>query len=62
MQELRGLQSAVREIYVDSTVADYIVRIVARRGAIRTSTRRLAARVDRALSGQALAGLLGRTT
>ena len=28
VEELRGLQDAVREIYVDSTVADYIVRIV----------------------------------
>jgi len=28
VEELRGLQEAVREVYVDSTVADYIVRIV----------------------------------
>jgi MoxR-like ATPase len=62
VQELRGLQDAVREIYVDSTVADYIVRIV---NATRThpdvylgASPRGSISLYRA--GQALAGLLGR--
>jgi MoxR-like ATPase len=61
-EELRNLQTAVREIYVDPTVADYIVRIV-------NSTRHhpdvylgASPRGSIALyrAGQALAGLLGR--
>src|SRR4026208_1903078 len=32
VEELRGLQEAVREVYVDSTVADYIVRTVTATG------------------------------
>ena len=62
VEELRGLQDAVREIYVDSTVADYIVRIV---NATRThpdvylgASPRGSIALYRA--GQALAGLLGR--
>jgi MoxR-like ATPase len=62
VEELRGLQDAVREIYVDSTVADYIVRVV---GATRThpdvylgASPRGSIALYRA--GQALAGLLGR--
>jgi MoxR-like ATPase len=59
---LRELQAAVREIYVDSTVSDYIVRIV---NATRThpdvylgASPRGSIALYRA--GQALAGLLGR--
>jgi MoxR-like ATPase len=62
VEDLRALQGAVREIYVDSTVADYIVRIV---GATRThpdvylgASPRGSIALYRA--GQALAGLLGR--
>jgi MoxR-like ATPase len=62
VEGLRGLQDAVREIYVDSTVADYIVRVV---GATRThpdvylgASPRGSIALYRA--GQALAGLLGR--
>jgi MoxR-like ATPase len=62
VEELRGLQEAVREVYVDSTVADYIVRIV---NATRThpdvylgASPRGSIALYRA--GQALAGLLGR--
>ena len=60
--DLRALQSAVREIYVDSTVSDYIVRVV---GATRNhpdvylgASPRGSIALYRA--GQALAGLLGR--
>ena len=38
VEELRELQNAVREIYVDSTVADYIVRVTGATEPIRTST------------------------
>jgi MoxR-like ATPase len=62
VEELRELQAAVREIYVDPSVADYIVRLV-------TATRShpdvylgASPRGSIALyrAGQALAGLLGR--
>jgi len=62
VDELREMQEAVREIYVDSSVADYIVRIV-------NATRNhpdvylgASPRGSIALyrAGQALAGLLGR--
>ncbi|HET7726420.1 MAG TPA: MoxR family ATPase [Candidatus Limnocylindrales bacterium] len=62
VDELRGLQSAVREIYVDQVVSDYIVRLV---NATRThpdvylgASPRGSIALYRA--GQALAGLLGR--
>jgi MoxR-like ATPase len=62
VEDLRSLQEAVREIYVDSTVADYIVRVV---GATRNhpdvylgASPRGSIALYRA--GQALAGLLGR--
>jgi MoxR-like ATPase len=62
VEELRELQTAVREIYVDSTVADYIVRLV---NGTRThpdvylgASPRGSIALYRA--GQALAGLLGR--
>jgi MoxR-like ATPase len=62
VEPLREMQNAVREIYVDSTVADYIVRVV---GATRThpdvylgASPRGSIALYRA--GQALAGLLGR--
>src|SRR5688500_9467002 len=62
VEDLRSMQEAVREIYVDSTVADYIVRIV---GATRNhpdvylgASPRGSIALYRA--GQALAGLLGR--
>jgi MoxR-like ATPase len=62
VEELRDMQAAVREIYVDSTVSDYIVRLV-------NATRMhpdvylgASPRGSIALyrAGQALAGLLGR--
>ena len=62
VEDLRELQDAVREIYVDSTVSDYIVRVV---GATRNhpdvylgASPRGSIALYRA--GQALAGLLGR--
>jgi MoxR-like ATPase len=62
VEELRGLQESVREVYVDPTVADYIVRVV---NATRShpdvylgSSPRGSIALYRA--GQALAGLLGR--
>jgi MoxR-like ATPase len=62
LDELRELQALVREVYVDSTVADYIVRLV---NATRLhpdvylgSSPRGSIALYRA--GQALAGLLGR--
>jgi MoxR-like ATPase len=62
VDELRELQGLVREVYVDSTVADYIVRLV---GATRLhpdvylgASPRGSIALYRA--GQALAGLLGR--
>ena len=62
VEDLRAMQAAVREIYVDSSVSDYIVRLV-------NSTRNhpdvylgASPRGSIALyrAGQALAGLLGR--
>jgi MoxR-like ATPase len=62
VEELREMQDAVREIYVDSTISDYIVRLV-------NTTRNhpdvylgASPRGSIALyrAGQALAGLLGR--
>jgi MoxR-like ATPase len=60
--ELRGMQNSIRDIYVDPTVADYIVRLV---GATRShpdvylgASPRGSIALYRA--GQALAGLLGR--
>ena len=62
VDELRAMQSAIRDIYVDPTVADYIVRLV---GATRVhpdvylgASPRGSIALYRA--GQALAGLLGR--
>src|SRR3989337_286377 len=62
VQDLRTLQEAVREIYVDRSVAEYIVRLV---GATRThpdvylgASPRGSIALYRA--GQALAGLMGR--
>jgi MoxR-like ATPase len=62
VDELRGMQTAIRDIYVDPTVADYIVRLV---GATRNhpdvylgASPRGSIALYRA--GQALAGLLGR--
>jgi MoxR-like ATPase len=62
VDELRAMQSAIRDIYVDPTVADYIVRLV---GATRIhpdvylgASPRGSIALYRA--GQALAGLLGR--
>jgi MoxR-like ATPase len=62
LNELRSLQASVREIYVDPTVADYIVRLV---GASRShpdvylgASPRGSIALYRA--GQSLAGLLGR--
>jgi MoxR-like ATPase len=61
-EDLRAMQDAVREIYVDSTISDYIVRLV---GATRShpdvylgASPRGSIALYRA--GQALAGLLGR--
>ncbi|HLO34673.1 MAG TPA: MoxR family ATPase [Candidatus Deferrimicrobium sp.] len=62
VDELRGMQKAIRDIYVDPSVAEYIVRLV---GATRThpdvylgASPRGSIALYRA--GQALAGLLGR--
>jgi MoxR-like ATPase len=62
VEELQAMQAAVREIYVDSTVSDYIVRLV---NGTRThpdiylgASPRGSIALYRA--GQALAGLLGR--
>ena len=62
VEDLREMQTAVREIYVDSTLSDYIVRLV---GATRNhpdvylgASPRGSIALYRA--GQALAGLLGR--
>ena len=62
VDELRGMQNAIRDIYVDSSVAEYIVRLV---GATRShpdvylgASPRGSIALYRA--GQALAGLLGR--
>ncbi len=55
VEELTGMQNAIRDIYVDSTVADYIVRLV--NGYLGASPRGSIALYR---AGQALAGLLGR--
>ena len=62
VDELRGMQTSIRDIYVDSSVAEYIVRLV---GATRThpdvylgASPRGSIALYRA--GQALAGLMGR--
>jgi MoxR-like ATPase len=62
VDELRGMQNSIRDIYVDPSVAEYIVRLV---GATRThpdvylgASPRGSIALYRA--GQALAGLLGR--
>jgi MoxR-like ATPase len=62
VEELRGMQSAIRDIYVDSTVADYIVRVV--NGTRNHPDVYLGASPRGSIAlyraGQALAGLLGR--
>ncbi|HUQ79125.1 MAG TPA: MoxR family ATPase [Patescibacteria group bacterium] len=62
VEELRGMQASIRDIYVDSSIAEYIVRLV---GATRThpdvylgASPRGSIALYRA--GQALAGLMGR--
>ncbi len=62
VEELRGMQTAIREVYVDSSVSDYIVRLV---NATRSHTDvylGASPRGSLALyrAGQALAALLGR--
>jgi len=62
VEDLRDMQSAVREIYVDSTVSDYIVRLV--NGTRNHPDVYLGASPRGSIAlyraGQALAGLLGR--
>ena len=62
MEDLREMQSAVREIYVDTTVSDYIVRLV--NGTRNHPDVYLGASPRGSIAlyraGQALAGLLGR--
>jgi len=62
VDELRGMQSAIRDVYVDSTVSEYIVRLVnGTRGhpdVYLGASPRGSIALYRA--GQALAGLLGR--
>jgi MoxR-like ATPase len=62
VQELRDLQSAVREIYVDSTVSDYIVRLVNGTRVHPDVYLGASPRGSLALyrAGQAMAALLGR--
>jgi MoxR-like ATPase len=62
VDELRGMQDAIRDIYVDSTVADYIVRLVNGTRAHPDVYLGASPRGSIALyrAGQALAGLLGR--
>jgi len=62
VEELRELQTAVREIYVDSTVSDYIVRLVNGTRVHPDVYLGASPRGSIALyrAGQALAGLLGR--
>jgi MoxR-like ATPase len=62
VDELRGMQSAIRDIYVDSTVADYIVRLVNGTRAHPDVYLGASPRGSIALyrAGQALAGLHGR--
>jgi MoxR-like ATPase len=60
--ELRGMQNAIRDVYVDPTVADYIVRLV--NGTRDHGDIYLGASPRGSIAlyraGQALAGLLGR--
>jgi MoxR-like ATPase len=62
VDELRGMQTAVRDVYVDSTVAEYIVRLV--NGTRNHPDVYLGASPRGSIAlyraGQALAGLLGR--
>jgi MoxR-like ATPase len=62
VEELTGMQTAIRDIYVDSTVADYIVRLV--NGTRNHPDVYLGASPRGSIAlyraGQALAGLLGR--
>jgi MoxR-like ATPase len=62
VEELRDLQSSVREMYVDQTVSDYIVRLVAGTRVHPDVYLGASPRGSIALyrAGQALAGLLGR--
>ena len=62
VDELRELQTAVREVYVDPSVADYIVRLVSGTRSHPDVYLGASPRGSIALyrSGQALAGLLGR--
>ncbi|HEV8547105.1 MAG TPA: MoxR family ATPase [Candidatus Limnocylindrales bacterium] len=62
VDELREMQNAIREIYVDSTVADYIVRVVNGTRSHPDVYLGASPRGSIALyrAGQALAGLLGR--
>ncbi|MES2209065.1 MAG: MoxR family ATPase [Chloroflexota bacterium] len=62
VDDLRGLQAAVREVYVDPSVADYIVRLVSGTRTHPDVYLGASPRGSIALyrSGQALAGLLGR--
>ncbi|HET9457325.1 MAG TPA: MoxR family ATPase, partial [Candidatus Limnocylindrales bacterium] len=62
VDELRGMQGAIRDIYVDSTVADYIVRLVNGTRSHPDVYLGASPRGSIALyrAGQALAGLLGR--
>ena len=62
MDDLREMQAAVREVYIDSTVSDYIVRLV--NGTRNHPDVYLGASPRGSIAlyraGQALAGLLGR--
>jgi MoxR-like ATPase len=62
VEDLRAMQAAVREVYVDSTVSDYIVRLV--NGSRNHPDVYLGASPRGSIAlyraGQALAGLLGR--
>ena len=62
VEELREMQAAVREIYVDSSVSDYIVRLVGTTRSHPDVYLGASPRGSIALyrAGQALAGLLGR--
>jgi MoxR-like ATPase len=62
VDELRGMQDAIRDIYVDPSVAEYIVRLVGATRAHPDVYLGASPRGSIALyrAGQALAGLLGR--
>jgi MoxR-like ATPase len=62
VDELRGMQDAIRDIYVDSTVAEYIVRLVNGTRSHPDVYLGASPRGSIALyrAGQALAGLMGR--